>query len=79
MVKLQAQIWCPLEVWSPNNTTNEAKSNGGEVQRPPSLKCDSLSLRLIRKECEEILATIPDSQLEEVKTLLQSMKQKEPM
>lgn len=79
VVKLQAQIWCPLEVWSPNSNLNMAKNNNVEPQRPPSLKRDSLSLRLVRKECEELLASIPDTQLEEVKNMLIGIKEKDKL
>lgn len=68
VVKLQAQIWCPLEVWSASQSKNEATTP------PSSLKRDSLSDRLIRKECEELLASIPENQLEEVRNLLRNIR-----
>jgi hypothetical protein len=79
-VKLQAQIWCPLEVWSPHSTSSQTNNHEAmtttTTSSPPSssLKRDSLSDRLIRKECEELLSSIPENQLEEVRNLLRNIR-----
>jgi hypothetical protein len=80
-VKLQAQIWCPLEVWSPHSTSqpiHDTTTTPLPASSSTSLKRDSLSDRLIRKECEELLASIPENQLEEVRNMLKNICDQKP-
>lgn len=112
VVKLQAQIWCPLEVWS--NTSSDSNieipstTTFDNIPRPNSLKKDSIktstttatgvadsnasSLLLpppttpqptttviinnLRDECQDLLKTIPDAKLEEVKRFLLQIQER---
>jgi hypothetical protein len=74
VVKLQAQIWCPLEVWSPTPNPEQQQPRPASVKRDSFPKIVSQN-NTLRKECEDLLASLPDLQLDEVVQLLRGLKE----